>query len=282
VPIAHISDTARWVAYYRALESDRPDALFHDPFARRLAGLEGERIVQTLPRGRSMAWAMVVRTVAFDELLMADIAGGVTRVVNLAAGLDARPWRLPVPPSLQWIDVDLPGILQYKDDTLRDAAANCRYEARPVDLTQPDQRERLFADLARDPAPTTVMTEGLLIYLTEEQVATLAKAIHAVPSVRSWLIDLANPRLLTYLNRYWGDAVREGRAPFQFAPASGTAFYEPFGWRETEFRSASDEARRVHREMKMMFLYRLFGRFLPAARREEFRRMSGFVRLERI
>ena len=42
--LRHISDTAHWVAFYRALESERPDALFHDPFARRLAGVRGARI----------------------------------------------------------------------------------------------------------------------------------------------------------------------------------------------------------------------------------------------
>jgi len=40
-PISSVSDTARWVALYRAMESDRPDALFRDPYARRLAGAAG-------------------------------------------------------------------------------------------------------------------------------------------------------------------------------------------------------------------------------------------------
>lgn len=39
--LRHVSDTARWVAMDRALESERPDALFRDPYARRLAGTEG-------------------------------------------------------------------------------------------------------------------------------------------------------------------------------------------------------------------------------------------------
>ena len=50
--LRNISDTARWVAFYRAMESERPDALFHDPYARRLAGERGEQIVRSLPRGR--------------------------------------------------------------------------------------------------------------------------------------------------------------------------------------------------------------------------------------
>ena len=62
MPIENISDTARWVAVYRAMESERADAIFRDPFARRLAGGKGEQIVETMKSGRRMAWAMIVRT----------------------------------------------------------------------------------------------------------------------------------------------------------------------------------------------------------------------------
>ena len=44
--IENISDTARWMAYVRALESDRPDALFRDPYSRQLAGSLGEAIAK--------------------------------------------------------------------------------------------------------------------------------------------------------------------------------------------------------------------------------------------
>jgi methyltransferase (TIGR00027 family) len=100
--IEHISDTARWVAVYRAMESERPDAIFRDPYARRLAGAHGEEIVQTMKRGRAMAWAMIVRTAVFDEIILETIARErIDLVVNLAAGLDARPWRLSLPASLR-------------------------------------------------------------------------------------------------------------------------------------------------------------------------------------
>src|SRR6478672_11211552 len=109
MPIEHISDTARWVAYYRAMETERPDAIFSDPYALRLAGLRGEEIVDQVKRGRSMAWAMIVRTQAFDEIIMECIDDrGADVVLNIAAGLDARPWRMNLPASLKWIDVDLP------------------------------------------------------------------------------------------------------------------------------------------------------------------------------
>jgi hypothetical protein len=112
--IPHVSDTARWVAMYRALESERPDAIFRDPYARRLAGPEGEAMLRTIPKGLQLAWPMIVRTAVMDEIIVRVVVrDGVDTILNLAAGLDARPYRLPVPPSLRWIDADLPDMLDY-------------------------------------------------------------------------------------------------------------------------------------------------------------------------
>lgn len=283
MPIEHISDTARWVAVYRALESERADALFHDPFARRLAGERGERIVATMPRGRAMAWPMIVRTAVFDEVIRDLVArDGIDLVLNLAAGLDARPWRLDLPRTLRWVDVDLPAILDYKLGMLRDAEPRCAYEAVRVDLTDAPARRALFARLGDQSRRVLVVTEGLLVYLTAEQVASLAADLHAVPSFHAWLIDLAGPLVLQIMNRHWGKAVARGNAPFRFAPAEGTEFFRDAGWRESRFRSTMEEARRLRREMRFAWLWRTLARLYPARRREQFRRMSACVLLERI
>jgi len=67
--IRDISDTARWMAAYRARESERPDAVFTDPFARGLAGERGEQIANAIPFGDESAWAFTARTFAFDQLI---------------------------------------------------------------------------------------------------------------------------------------------------------------------------------------------------------------------
>ena len=283
MPIEHISDTARWVAVYRAMESERPDALFRDPYARALAGAHGQEIVDQMPRGREMAWPMIVRTAVFDEIILATIARErVDLVVNLAAGLDARPWRLALPPTLRWVDVDLPAILEYKAGVLREAQPRCRYEALATDLTDNAARRSAFARLGAGAERALVITEGLLIYLTAEQVAALAEDLHAQPSFRWWLMDIASPRLLQIMHRWWGKQTSAGNARFIFAPAEGTAFFAPHGWREREFRSMSEEAHRLHREMRLAWLWRLLARLSPPKQREQYRRMSGLVVLERI
>jgi len=281
MPIEHISDTARWVATYRAMETERADAIFRDPFARRLAGERGEEIVRAMPRGREMAWAMIVRTALFDEMILDRVRAGADLVLNLAAGLDARPWRLTLPPALRWVDVDLPGILDYKAESLRGERPACAYEAVALDLRDEAKRQALFAQTGAGARAALVIAEGLLLYLTPEQVGTLARDLHGPRSFRWWLIDIANPRLLEMMQKMWGKSVQQGNAPFRFAPAEGTAFFRPFGWREAAFRSTIEEARRLRREMRMMWLWRLLARFASRERREEARRTSGAVLLER-
>lgn len=281
--IENVSDTARWVAVYRAMESERPDALFRDPFAQRLAGEKGAEIVRTMKNGRATAWAMIVRTQVFDEIVMAEIAtDNIELVLNLAAGLDARPWRLSLPASLRWVDVDLPDILRYKLQTIGDAKPNCRYEAIETDLTDAAARRALFSRISAQANRVLVVTEGLLIYLSEVDVGALASDLHAHPSFTRWVIDLASPRLLKMMRRSWGKTVDSGNASFKFAPASGTNFFREFGWEERAFHSTMEEAQRLDREMKLMWLWRFLGRFYPARMREEFRRMSGTVVLERV
>src|SRR5204863_2310840 len=98
-----------------------PDAVFRDPYAQRLAGPEGKRIVDEIPRGKATAWAMITRTAVFDEIILDVVRGrNADLVLNLAAGLDARPWRLPFPPALRWVDVDLPPMLEYKTSVMQD------------------------------------------------------------------------------------------------------------------------------------------------------------------
>lgn len=279
--ISHVSDTAHWVAVYRAMESERPDALFRDPYARRLAGERGEAIVRAMPRGRSWDWPMIVRTAVMDELLLRAIARDRVRtVVNLAAGLDARAYRLDLPRALRWIDVDLPAIQGYKRDALSGETPRCALEWLPADLSDAVQRRAVLQRVAAGPGPALVITEGLLIYLEPDQVAELARDLHDCPVLSWWLMDLASPRLLKLMARTWGKAVSHG-APFRFAPAEGTAFFAAAGWREAEFRSMWEESLRLKRSMRFAGFWNLVGKLYPKKMREEMRRMSGIVLMKK-
>jgi len=226
---------------------------------------------------------MIVRTAIFDEIILDAVqTKGVDLVVNLAAGLDARPWRLPLPPELHWVDVDLPDILDYKLATLGDAQTVCRYEAVRIDLRDVPAREALFARLGAGAKRALIATEGLLVYLQPEQVAALAEDLHAQPSFAEWLIDLASPMLLKRMTRIWGKNLEASGSPFVFGPAEGTEFFRPHGWQEAQYRSMWDESLRLHRSMKGAWFWNLLGKVAPQKKREEFKRFSGMVLLERV
>jgi len=244
--IRNISDTARWVAVYRARENDRPDAVFRDPFARRLAGERGEQIANSMPLGRDNEWSMVTRTYVIDQFVANQVRQGVDMVINLAAGLDARPYRMQLPPTLRWIEVDLPEILDYKENILRDAKPICSLERFRLDLSNLEARRALFAQLGSKAKNVLVITEGLIIYLSAGDVATLAQDLAAPPTFRSWILDIASPGLLRMLKKRMAAQLQQA-APFKFAPEEGPAYFLRYGWKLADLRSLLKNAARLKR-----------------------------------
>jgi methyltransferase (TIGR00027 family) len=256
--IRNVSDTARWVAVYRARETERPDALFRDPFARRLAGERGEQIAKSMPLGRDNDWSMITRTCLGDDLINEQIRQGVDMVINLAAGLDARPYRMRLPPALKWIEVDLPEILAYKEEILRSEKPVCSLERIRLDLSNASARRDLFAELGSRSKNALIITEGLLIYLNRDDVSGLAKDLAAPPSFQSWILDIASPGLLRMLAKRMARQLTEA-APFKFAPPEGPSFFIPYGWKPADVRSFLKNAARLKR---LPLWLRLFA-FLP-------------------
>jgi len=107
-------------------------------------------------------------------IVMQHVSQGYDMIINLAAGLDARAYRSQLPKSLKWIDVDLPGMINYKNEILQHEKPKCKYESAALDLADRKARLELFQRLNSECKKAFVVTEGLIIYLTNEQVAQLA------------------------------------------------------------------------------------------------------------
>ena len=220
MPIENVSDTARWVAFYRAMETERPDALFRDPYARALAGPEGERIVKEMPRGRASSWAMITRTVVFDEIILDVVRRhDIDMVLNLAAGLDARPWRLAVA-GVVAVDGRRPaGDARVQGQPHARRAPACQYEAMPANLVDAGEREAVFGRLGPEATEALVVTEGLLIYLTDEQVAALATELHTTAELSLVAAGPGEPRPAQAARPELGKDAREGERAVQVRAA---------------------------------------------------------------
>jgi methyltransferase (TIGR00027 family) len=245
--IRNISDTALWVAVYRARETERPDALFRDPLARRLAGERGEQIARSMQFGERHAWSYVARTWLVDRIVAEQVGQGTDMVVNLAAGLDTRPYRMELPRSLRWIEVDLPGMIDYKEQILSGEKAACELKRVRLDLSNGNARRELFAELGRGATKVLVLSEGLVIYLTRDEVGALARDLAAPASFRNWVVDLVSPGLLRMLQKNLGGPLIAAGSPLKFGPEEGPDFFLPFGWKPAEVRSLLKTAARLKR-----------------------------------
>jgi methyltransferase (TIGR00027 family) len=278
--IRNVSDTARWVAAYRARETRRPDALFRDPLAERLAGERGEAIAANVQLASRGDWPLIARTLLFDAFINDEVARGADLVVNLAAGLDTRPYRMALPASLRWVEVDLPGILDYKEEMLAGERPVCALERVRLDLTDAAARRRLFSRLAGGSKRALVVSEGLLIYLEPSDVGGLARDLaEAGPSFGRWVTDLASPGLRRMMARSAGAHITQTNAPFKFAPPEGPAFFEPHGWRAVAIRSYLKEAARIRR---VPLILRLLAKLPESNGRQGGRPWAACCLLERV
>lgn len=273
--ISDVTDTARLVAAYRAIESTRPDALFRDPLAERLAGTRGRAMVDTQHIARD-GWWMVARTKLIDDLLRRALDDGCDRVVNLAAGLDTRPYRLDLPAHLEWVEVDNAELLADKQRLLADQQPRCRLTHRAADLTDPIARGNVLADSLTGASKAFVLTEGLLMYLTAADVSALAADL-VRPEIAWWTADFASAGLIKSIAGREADTLRN--APPQFGPHNGVAFFEDLGWTPLEIESVLPAA---HRFRRLPWWMRLVARLpQPEPRRPGNKPWYAVVRLTR-
>jgi methyltransferase (TIGR00027 family) len=276
-PISNISDTARWVAVYRAWESAQPDALFQDPYADKLAGERGRAIAALMPRQARNGWPLIARTKLMDDVVLRTIAQGCDCVLNLAAGFDTRPYRLALPPSLNWIEADLPPLIEEKTALLADAQPHCRLRRIKVDLADSPARMGMLRDVVSASAQVLVITEGLLVYLEDRQVRSLAADLAAQTGIRWWLLDLLSPELLKMLQTSMGAELKN--APMKFAPPDGVAYFETLGWSVAEAHSMLHAAARFRRLPWFLRMLALLPE--PDPRKLGRARWGGVVLLER-
>jgi methyltransferase (TIGR00027 family) len=223
--------TSLWVAAMRAVESERgQDALVHDPFARALAGEKGFDILE---RGKATTPFDVpvipIRTKWIDDQFDAT---KLDQIVILAAGMDARAYRLDSLAGKKVFEVDRDFVLAYKRERIT-AKPKCNRVEVPIDLR--DDWPTALANAGFDARrPALFLVEGLLVYLDEASVKSIFARIDALGAKGSELVFESNNRALLTASvmEHRLAFVRDLGAPWLFGEDDPTTLL-PAGWSAT-------------------------------------------------
>jgi methyltransferase (TIGR00027 family) len=273
-----VGTTAVMVAAARAAETNKPDPLIRDPYARVLVSEAGTGVwekmlddsllskVQEIDAEAAaifehMRGYQAVRTHFFDAHFAEAVAAGIRQVVILASGLDSRAYRLDWPAGTTVYEIDQPKVLEYKSATLAAHGATPsadRHEV-PIDLRQ-DWPAALIAEGFDPKAPTAWLAEGLLMYLPAEAQDRLFTQITELSAPGSRVAaetaaNHADERRQEMRDRLDRVAVKLGierTVDIQDLiyqdddRADVAAWLNDHGWRATG-QNSGDEMRRLHR-----------------------------------
>lgn len=280
--IHHVTDTALWVAHYRAEETERPDALFRDPWAKALVGERGRKIAEFMKSSSGLTrWSVPMRTYVIDSYIEKLVAQGVDVILNLGAGLDTRPYRLHLPDSLLWIEVDYPQMIDHKEAILSEEKPQCRLEKVRLDLAQRALRRDFLSQACARGKKILVLTEGVIPYLSEAQVGELAEDLRAERNVRFWITEYFSPQTYEHLRgRLRSSQMR--KAPFLFFPEDWFGFFKSSGWKPQEVKYLVEESVRIGRKVPTPWWAFFLIPFMSKAKREGFRKAMAYVLWEKI
>ena len=280
--IENVSDTAFWVAHYRGLESGRADALFQDPLAGLLAGERGKQIAHAMPGRFITSWMVSIRTCLIDDYIRFALAQGIDTVVNLGAGLDTRPYRMDLPSTLAWIEVDYPNVIEFKEKQLSSEKPRCQLTRVKLDLANIPERREMLSRINARAKKLLVLTEGVVPYLCIEDVGALADDLKALDRASYWIVDYFSPKVFKNRQRRMGHRMRN--APFKFQPDDWFDFFKRHGWRCEEIRYLSEEANRLNRPMRLpLFIKLIWGirsLFMSKGQRDAVRKLAGYAILQ--
>jgi methyltransferase (TIGR00027 family) len=275
--IRSVADTALWMAWIRAKEAERGDAIVHDRLAAILAGDRGRKIARAFPGSAAVAWGVVVRTSAIDRLIIEALQTGVDTVLNLGAGLDTRPYRMDLPSHIRWIEVDLPEIVELKNARLLEQAPVCNVERVGFDLSDRSSRKELLAQYGAASKNTLLIAEGVIPYFSNDDVEGLAGDCFSIPSLRHWILDFDNAGKRR-MPASWARKLQA--APFLFHVDDWFEFFKQAGWVPRKVITSAEESERNNRPCPFPFPWGLIMRALPEVGRKVLS-VSGAVMMEK-
>ncbi len=209
-----VGATATMVAAQRALASAA--GLIDDPFAAPLVRAVGIDVYTRLVNDEipvtddtefdpvRMGRGMAVRTRFYDRFFLDATQSGIRQAVILAAGLDARAYRLPWPDGTVVYEVDLPEVIDFKTSTLSRLGAKPTAERRTVAVDLRDDWPAALQAAGFDPqVPAAWSAEGLVVYLPPEAQDALFDNVTALSAAGSRLANEFVPDTTVFTDDRW-------------------------------------------------------------------------------
>lgn len=229
-----VAKTSLLVAAMRAVESRRSETegrLFEDPFAETLAGDEGFSLLNKAIAASGDQPAIAIRTKFIDDKVNEALATGIRQIVILAAGMDARPFRMDFPKDTSVYELDRKEVLAYKQNKLKNAQAKCLRKTLGIDLGE--QWTKPLLDCGFTCGEQTLwLVEGLLMYLEQTQVINLFGKINSLAVKGDILLcDILTQTLLEapYMKNQL-DFLASIGAPWKFGENEPESFLAQLGW----------------------------------------------------
>jgi O-methyltransferase involved in polyketide biosynthesis len=167
---------------------------------------------------------VLARTKIIDLMLLDLLkASAGVAVVNVGAGLCTRPYRLDLSACSEAIEIDALPVLEFKDTILSEYQASC-----PLSRVPGDARS-----LPRLPTPAIVLTEGLLVYLTRDEIASLAISLAAQPGPVDWLADIVSSDSAEAMKAY----AAQSDTTLPLSGLDSLEIFEQAGWSVHDYRA---------------------------------------------
>jgi len=224
---------------------------------------------------------IAMRTCIIDDFVKTAISQGIDVVLNLGAGLDTRPYRMELPESLLWIEADYPHMVEFKERSLANERPHCRLERIRIDLADRSERRKMLEAINARATNLLIITEGVLPYLTEDEVGSLADDLIKLDRAGFWIVDYNSPQTFRFrkqMNR------RMQKAPFKFIPGDWFGFFREHGWQAGEIRYLAEESERLRRPIPLPPIIKAFvmirSLFLSQEKRRTSKRFAAYVLLQ--
>lgn len=252
-PTSQVSLTSLAVAAHRAIETERPGALFADPHARLLAGADGFRVADELAATSSFPLPpptpgmFAVRTRFFDDAIAEAMRRpDIRQVVALGAGMDTRAFRMAWPAATHLYEIDRGNDLAYKEALLRacGATARCTRSTVHADLAT-NWAPALLASAFEPERPTVWVAEGILYFFDDVQLRRLLDQITSLSAAASVLLADVAPAFVRDLHQLqpWRDLLEAYGEPFRSFVDDGAALLAVHGWTTHTATSIAQVAR---------------------------------------